>query len=115
MSWSAGALLGGLGKLLDFFSGERRHQQALAQTAQHRQEQAVIDAVRRFADHLCQSGFNANVNRQFLESLTADMPDADVEKVARGAFPQAPHLAGWFEGAGGMDRFLVHMGIRDGD
>ena len=115
MTGFAGALLGGLGNLLDFFSGERRHRQALAQTAQHHREDRVSDAVVRFADHLCQSGFNAKVNRRFLEGLTAGMPDADVEKVARSAFHQAPNLVSWFEGAGGVERFVVHVGIRDGD
>jgi hypothetical protein len=43
------------------------------------------------------------------------MPDADIEKMARSAFPQAPNLVSWFEDAGGVDRFLFHMGILDGD
>ena len=115
MTGFAGALLGGLGNLLDFFSGERRHRQALAQTAQHHQEQAIANAVRRFADHLCQSGFNAKVNRRFLEGLTAGMPDADVEKVARDAFHQAPKVVSWLKDQGGVERFLKHMGLRDED
>jgi hypothetical protein len=112
----AGALLGGLGNLLDFFSGERRHRQALAQAAEHHREDRVSDAVTRFADHLRKTSFNAPVNRQFLKGLTDGFADSEKETVARDAFHQAPDVVSWFVDAGfDVERFLFRTGLRDED
>ena len=115
MSGFAGMLTGFFGKLLDYVSSERRHRESLKLAEKHHQEAAMENAAARFADHLRETRFHADHNRQFLHSLTEGWTDSDIEMVARTAFSRAPDMVSWFEDAGGVERFLVHMGLRDED
>ena len=115
MTGFAGALLGGLGNLLGFFSGERRHNESIEQAAQHHQENRVSDAVARFAEHLLTTGFNAPVNRRFLDSLTDGLAAADKVKVAREGCYQAPNVVSWLKDEGGVERFLELMELHGED